>query len=168
MWAESCYWHQARAPTTLYEDRGHTHDDDDDDDDGDHEDDNYNHGVDVTNTMIELKSLSMMANHTRPWLNMIIFVVSINVVAIIGFFDIIIISFTVLIIPFIVLIILAIMIFIMMMIIHRTERGEQVVINAMHFTETTTGSDSRTWYLHSTVQHVYFTETSNALEAIAT
>ena len=32
---------------------------------------------------------------------------------------------------------------IMMLIIHVTERGKQVVINAMHFTETTTGSDSR-------------------------
>ena len=37
MWAESCYWHQARAPTTLYEDRGH-------DDDGEEED--YEHVAD--------------------------------------------------------------------------------------------------------------------------
>ena len=30
-----------------------------------------------------------------------------------------------------------------MMILHRTHRGKQAVINAMQFTETTTGSDSR-------------------------
>ena len=41
MWAESCYWHQARAPTTLYEDRGH--------DDDDHEDDGDDHCGDVHN-----------------------------------------------------------------------------------------------------------------------
>ena len=103
--------------------------------------------------------------------NMIFFDVIIALLAIIGVFDVILISVIVIINPFIVLIILIIMIFIMMMIIRR---GEQVVINAMHFTETTTGSDSRTWYLHrpvnDVVHDVYFTETSNALEleAIAT
>ena len=39
MWAESCYWHQARAPTTLYEDRGADDDGDDEDDDDDGDDD---------------------------------------------------------------------------------------------------------------------------------
>ena len=41
----------------------------------------------------------MMAKDTRPWLNMIIFVVSITMLAIIGVFGVIIISFIVLIIP---------------------------------------------------------------------
>ena len=91
--------------------------------------------------------MSMMAKDISPWFNMIIFVVSITVLAIVSVFDVIIISFIVLIIPFV-------SIFIMMMIIQRTERGEQVVINAMHFTETTTGSDSRTWDLYS-VSFVY-------------
>ena len=64
---------------------------------------------------------------------MVIPVVTITVVAIIPVFDVITI-------PVIMMMIIPVMM--MMMIMDRTHRGEQAVINAMQFTETSTGSDS--------------------------